>query len=336
MVVDRRRGHHADVPGRPQRDPGARSPAGDQPGLGMGRAGAGIRARAEPAEDHGRVDRPARRAGGDGGGRLSLRTLSGRRRAARAPRLLQAAPDGGDAAGGDQPPGGLAGVREPLAQLERAVVHVRAGQLAGRIPGRAAGRDAGPRLEWSPPPRERDVARLGGAAGGDPDAGCAPLPDPDQEPKRLHRPGGRAGGAGLVRAAPGPPEDAAADVAGGDGRGRGTGRRRGGDQPTRPPGTDRIDQVAALSLGILGRCLAGHHQRAADDLDRDRAGQLRRRLRPLQAAAGERGGQGPAQPVARGLVDGRRLGGGGARLGAGAGPVEHARPGVAVRGRHRR
>ena len=84
LVVDRRRGRRPDGPGRHQRVARARSAAGDQPGLGVGRAGVRLPPGAQPAADPGRVVGPGRGAGRDGGRRLGLWALSGRRRAAAA------------------------------------------------------------------------------------------------------------------------------------------------------------------------------------------------------------------------------------------------------------
>ena len=99
--------------------------------------------------------------------------------------------------------------------------------------------------------------------------------------------------------------------------GHGTGAGGARHRPTRSRGGDAIDDVAALSLGVLARCLGGdlgrgyqpdEHSRVADPLVGSGAGQLWRSLPQIQAAGSERGDPGPAQPVLRSLVNGRRLG----------------------------
>ena len=124
----------------------ARSPAGDQPGLGVGGPGLRLHPGPEPAARPRRVDGPRGRAGGHGRGGLGLRAVPGARRDSPAPGALPREPGAG-APRGERPARSAAdqGLHRPPARLERGVRHVRPGQLAGRLPGRPAGAGRGGR-----------------------------------------------------------------------------------------------------------------------------------------------------------------------------------------------
>ena len=284
-------GHRPDAPGRPQRVARARSPAGDQPGLGVGRVGARIPARCATCRGPG-ASRPRWPAPGrDGGGRRGLRALSGRRRAARSSsELLQATP------------------MEALRHASGSTPGTPA-QAPSRT-GCSARTSRGPRSRW--PTRWPaswsgrwcvmlavawenlvSTAASDGTSRGSAVLALAAVPTlavlvclilTKSRSAYIGLAVG-AGGAGLARAAAGPPADAAAGVAG-------VGlvvvaalvAGGAGDRPARPPGAHRVGQVAALSLGILGRRLAGDHRAAPRTFWTGSGRATSARLRPVQAA----------------------------------------------------
>ena len=143
-----------------------------------------------------------------------------------------------------------------LMQFDRAVVDVRADQLAGGLHRRPARAGAG-RLAAQPGrsrPRAIAMARALDGRTGDPDP--AGLPDAHQEPVRRSRPAGGRWHRGLAVAATG---DRTAVPRGGRRRAghRGAlGRGRIADRPARPRRADPVEPVDAVSLGVLAGDLA--------------------------------------------------------------------------------
>ena len=257
---------------------------GDQPGLGVGRVRGRLpvlvrnlpRTRGESVALLGG-------AGGDGRGGRGLRALPGRRRAARDPAQVPdrpGVPGRGAAGRRDRARDGRAGPVSRTgssARTSRISTFALANSLAGFLVGPLVVMLA-VRLGQPDPPR-RARARGSGRSCWPlpPIAGGARLPDPDQEPERVHRPGGRAARAGLAGAARVRARTLWRRGGGGGLVVGGAGRRGAGDGPARPAGADRVGQVVPLPAGVLGRGLAGDQRVAAGVLAGLRAGELSRR-----------------------------------------------------------